>query len=112
MTKHIDRLTRYEADIVVRQLTGRYYEKYGYGASSFHTEERFADFCGCLASYIDGDGNGDFHAYLEAVLYSIHELDNDYWAYRADNSRRDYWVEQRDEAITNALNAAKIAVPA
>lgn len=103
MTKHIDRLTRYEADIVVRQLTGRYYDKYG-----FDNSERFDDFAAKLAWQIGGENTRDFQMCLLDALKAIYLIGDDYWTYRADNSHRIHWEGQFNEEVNHALSAANI----
>ena len=102
MTKHIDRLTRPEADIVVRQLTGRYFDKYG-----FDNTERFDDFAAKLAWQIGGKNTVDFRDYLEEALSDLHgmasvrgsDLPNEY---------RDQYEADFNISVHNALSAANI----
>ena len=103
MTKHIDRLTRYEANIVVRQLTGRYYDKYG-----FDNSERFDDFTAKLAWQVGADNTRDFKLCLEDALKALHLLHEDYTTHRPDNTHRDHWEGQFNEQVNHALSAANI----
>lgn len=102
MTKHIDRLSRYEADIVVRQLTGRYYEKYG-----FDNGERFDDFAAKLAWQIGGEDSGRLRGYLFDVLGELHSLAAVYGA-NLSTELRDWHEGELNVAVDKALSAANI----
>ena len=103
MTKHIERLTRYEADIVVRQLTGRYYDKHG-----FDNGERFDDFAAKLVWQIGGNNSEHFRDYLLDALTELHSLAVVY----GDNlstELREWHEAQLNVAIDGTLSAANIA---
>lgn len=105
MTKHIDRLTRYEADIVVRQLTGRYYEKYGFDNGAL-----FDDFAAKLAWQICGRKTVDFRDYLFDVLTEMHSLAVVY----GDNLSTELRIWHEGElnvVVDNTLSAANIPGP-
>ena len=103
MTKHIERLTRYEADIVVRQLTGRYYDKHG-----FDNGERFDDFAAKLAWQIGGNNSVDFRDYLLDALTELHSLAVVY----GDNlstELREWHESELNVSVSHTLDAAHIA---
>ena len=105
MTKHIERLTRYEADIVVRQLTGRYYEKYG-----FDNGPLFEDFAAKLAWQVGGENTWDYSSYLFDVLTEMHSLAVVY----GDNlstELRDWHESELNVSVSNVLGAANIPGP-
>lgn len=102
MSKHIERLTRYEADIVVRQLTGRYYDKFG-----FDNGERFDDFAAKLAWQIGGNNTVDFRDYLLDALTEMHSLAAVYGD-NLSSELREWHEGQLNVAVDGTLSAALI----
>ena len=103
MTKHIERLTRYEADIVVRQLAGRYFDKY-----EVDNGARFTDFAAKLAWQIGADNTADFRDYLEEALIDLNSMDAVYGAGWSADYRIQY-ESDFNTSINKALSAANIS---
>ena len=100
--KHVARLTRYEADIVVRQLTGRYYDKY-----EVDNGERFDDFAAKLAWQIGGKSTADFRDYLEEVLTDLDGMAAVYGS-GLPNEYREQCESNFNASVNNALSSANI----
>lgn len=102
MTKHIERLTRAEADLAVRHLTGRYYDKY-----EVDNGPRFDDFVAKLSWQIGGRKTVDFRDYLEEALTDLDGMDAVYGA-NLPTEHRDQHESDFNESVNKALDAANI----
>lgn len=100
--KHIERLTRYEADLVLRQLTGRYYDRY-----EVDNGPRFDDFAGKLAWQIGADNTVDFRDYLEEALIDLDGMAAVYGS-GLPSEHREQYESNFNASVNNALSAANI----
>lgn len=94
------RLTRTEADIVVRQLTGEYHNRHGVDNSG-----RLEYFAAKLSWQIGGDNTRDFRDYLVDTLRAFENLMDIYWNDQP-HERRDQYESDLNVAVNGALDAA------
>ena len=94
------RLTRTEADIVVRQLTGEYHNRHGVDNSG-----RLEYFASKLSWQIGADNTRDFRDYLVDVLRAFDGLMDIYWGDQP-HDRRDQYESDLNVAVNGALDAA------
>ncbi|MFF2822655.1 hypothetical protein ACFVRV_06330 [Arthrobacter koreensis] len=100
ITQHTERLSRAEADIVVRQLTGEYHHQHG-----IDNNEHFDDFARRLAWQIGGDNTRDFRDYLVEALEAFENLMDIYWGDQP-HALRDRYEADLNTAVNGALDAA------
>lgn len=94
------RLTRTEADIVVRQLAGEYHNRHGVDNSG-----RLEYFAEKLSWQIGGDNTRDFRDYLVDALRAFENLMDIYWGDQP-HDRRDQYESDLNMAVNGALDAA------
>ena len=105
------RLSRTEADIVVRQLTGEYHNRHGVDLQevqepgSMEGDLVFRDFVARLAADIGGDNTRDFRDYLVDALRAFENLMDIYWGDQP-HDRRDQYESDLNMAVNGALDAA------
>lgn len=100
ITQHTEQLSRDEADIVVRQLTGTYHHNHGVDNTG-----RLTYFAESLAWKIGGGNARDFRDYLLDVLQAFENLMDIYWGDQP-HDRRDRYEADLNAAVNGALDAA------
>ena len=102
-TQHTERLTRAEADIVVRQLAGRYYDRHGVDNTG-----RLNYFSAQLAWQIGGEDSEQFRTFLVDALIAFEGL-TDVHNNDQPHDRLDRYESELNTAVNHALNAAGAA---
>ena len=105
-TQHTERLSRAEADIVVRQLAGEFHNRHSV-ENRDSEDSLFRDFARKLAWQIGGDDSRDFRDYLVDVLTAFENLMDIYWGSQP-HDRRDRYESDLNTAVNGALGAAGI----
>lgn len=101
ITQHTERLSRAEADIVVRHLAGEFHNQHGVE----NREPLFDDFTAKLAWQIGGENNRSFRASVLEVLEAYEGLMDIYWGDQPHH-RRGQYESALNVAVNGALDAA------
>lgn len=103
ITQHTERLSRAEADIVVRHLAGEYHNQHGME----NRDPLFDEFTAKLAWQIGGENNRSFRASVLEVLEAYEGLMDIYWGDQPHDRRHQY-ESDLNVAVNEALSAAGV----